>query len=97
MAGQNKWSKVKRSKGAIDAERGKFFSRLSRKIAVVAKFGGPDSDANARLRSPVSPAQNMTNNKSKRTITPDDIDNMFKLSSDFELPAEVLERISGQN
>jgi hypothetical protein len=51
MAGHNKWSKVKRIKGAIDAKRGKIFSKLAKEIAVAVRLGGPDPDANVRLRS----------------------------------------------
>jgi transcriptional/translational regulatory protein YebC/TACO1 len=84
MAGHNKWSKVKRIKGAIDAKRGKLFSKLAKEIAVAAKLGGPNPDANVRLRPAITWARtrNMPN------------DNIY---SDFELPAGVLERISGRN
>jgi len=51
MAGHNKWSKIKRLKGANDAKRGKVFSRLSRDITLAAKDGGGDPDMNARLRT----------------------------------------------
>ena len=40
MAGHSKWSKVKRFKGAIDAKRGKIFSKLSKEITIAAKRGG---------------------------------------------------------
>ncbi len=51
MAGHNKWSKIKRQKGANDAKRGKVFSRLSRDLTLAAKSGGGDPDMNARLRT----------------------------------------------
>ena len=50
MAGHNKWSKVKHIKGALDAKRGKIFSKLSRELTVAAKEGGGEVDLNARLR-----------------------------------------------
>ncbi len=50
MAGHNKWSKVKHIKGALDAKRGKIFSKLSRELTVAAKIGGGEPDLNARLR-----------------------------------------------
>jgi YebC/PmpR family DNA-binding regulatory protein len=50
MAGHSKWAKVKRLKGALDAKRGKIFSKLAREITVAAKFGGGDPDMNPRLR-----------------------------------------------
>ncbi len=70
MAGHNKWSKVKRIKGAIDAKRGKIFSKLAKEIAVAAKLGGPDPDANIRLRSAILAArvQNMPNDNIDRAI-----------------------------
>jgi YebC/PmpR family DNA-binding regulatory protein len=70
MAGHNKWSKVKRIKGAIDAKRGKLFSKLAKEIAVAAKLGGPDPDANVRLRSAITLArtQNMPNDNIERAV-----------------------------
>lgn len=50
MAGHSKWAKVKHFKGAIDAKRGKIFSKLGREITIAAKLGGGDSDMNPRLR-----------------------------------------------
>lgn len=50
MAGHSKWAKVKRLKGALDAKRGKIFSKLAREITVAAKLGGGDADMNPRLR-----------------------------------------------
>ena len=52
MAGHSKWSKVKRFKGAIDAKRGKIFSKLSKEITIAAKVGGGDpagSDHHGRI------------------------------------------------
>lgn len=50
MAGHSKWAKVKRFKGAIDAKRGKIFSKLGREITIAAKLGGGDPGMNPRLR-----------------------------------------------
>lgn len=50
MAGHSKWAKVKHFKGAIDAKRGRLFSKLAREITVAAKLGGGDPDMNPRLR-----------------------------------------------
>ena len=50
MAGHSKWAKVKHFKGAIDAKRGRIFSKLSREITIAAKLGGGDPDLNPRLR-----------------------------------------------
>lgn len=50
MAGHSKWAKVKHFKGAIDAKRGKIFSKLSREITIAVKLAGGDPALNPRLR-----------------------------------------------
>jgi len=50
MAGHSKWAKVKHFKGAIDAKRGRIFSKLSREITIATKQAGGDPDMNPRLR-----------------------------------------------
>src|SRR6266478_17185 len=50
MAGHSRWAKVKHFKGAIDAKRGKIFSKLSKEITIAAKLGGDDPNMNPRLR-----------------------------------------------
>ena len=42
MSGHNKWSTIKRKKGALDAKRSATFSRIAKEIAVAVKEGGPD-------------------------------------------------------
>src|SRR5215216_2518346 len=64
MAGHSKWAKVKRFKGAIDAKRGKIFSKLSKEITIAAKLGGGDPNMNPRLRMALS--------KSRRSHLPSD-------------------------
>jgi YebC/PmpR family DNA-binding regulatory protein len=51
MSGHSKWSTIKRKKGAIDAKRGKIFSKLVKEIIVAAKAGGGDPVMNPRLRT----------------------------------------------
>ena len=70
MAGHSKWSKVKRFKGAIDAKRGKIFSKLSKEITIAAKRGGGDPNGNPRLRSAIQAArtQSMPNDNIERAI-----------------------------
>jgi len=70
MAGHNKWSKVKRLKGALDAKRGKLFSKLAKEIVIAAKIGGGDVNGNARLRTAVQTArdQNMPSDNIERAI-----------------------------
>src|SRR5512136_685146 len=50
MSGHSKWAKVKHFKGAVDAKRGKIFSKLSKEIAIAARIGGGDPAMNPRLR-----------------------------------------------
>ena len=50
MAGHSKWAKVKHFKGAIDAKRGKIFSKLSKEITIAVKLAGGDAAMNPRLR-----------------------------------------------
>jgi YebC/PmpR family DNA-binding regulatory protein len=50
MAGHSKWAKVKHFKGAIDAKRGRIFSKLGREITIAAKLAGDDPAMNPRLR-----------------------------------------------
>ncbi len=50
MAGHSRWAKVKHFKGAIDAKRGKIFSKLAKEITVSVKQNGGDPDMNPRLR-----------------------------------------------
>lgn len=70
MAGHNKWSKVKRLKGALDQKRGKLFSKLAKEITVAARIGGGDSEGNPRLRSAVlaARAQSMPGDNIDRAI-----------------------------
>jgi YebC/PmpR family DNA-binding regulatory protein len=50
MAGHSKWAKVKHFKGAVDAKRGRIFSKLSKELTIAARQGGADPDLNSRLR-----------------------------------------------
>jgi len=70
MAGHSKWAKVKHFKGALDAKRGKIFSKLAREISIAAKIGGPDPGMNPRLRMVLlkSRAANMPNDNIERAI-----------------------------
>jgi YebC/PmpR family DNA-binding regulatory protein len=70
MAGHSKWAKVKHFKGAVDAKRGKIFSKLAKEIAIAAKQGGGDPDMNPRLRMVLLKcrAANMPNDNIERAI-----------------------------
>lgn len=70
MAGHSKWAKVKHFKGAIDAKRGKIFSKLSREITIAVKLAGGDPALNPRLRMVLLKcrAANMPNDNIERAI-----------------------------
>jgi YebC/PmpR family DNA-binding regulatory protein len=57
MSGHSKWSTIKRKKGAADARRGQLFTRLARELAIAARQGGGDPNANFRLRLAISRAR----------------------------------------
>ena len=57
MSGHSKWSTIKRQKGANDAKRGALFTKVAREISVAARLGGPDPDANYRLRLAIEKAE----------------------------------------
>jgi YebC/PmpR family DNA-binding regulatory protein len=57
MSGHSKWSTIKRKKGALDAKRSKIFSRIIKEISISVKEGGPDPDANPRLRMAIQNAK----------------------------------------
>jgi YebC/PmpR family DNA-binding regulatory protein len=70
MSGHSKWSSIKHKKAAVDAKRGKIFTKIIREITVAAKTGGGDADANPRLRAAVQNArgQNMPMDTIKRAV-----------------------------
>ena len=70
MSGHNKWSTIKRKKGANDAARGKIFTKIAREIIVAVKAGGPDPNNNSSLKDVIAKARsnNMPNDNINRTI-----------------------------
>jgi YebC/PmpR family DNA-binding regulatory protein len=69
MSGHSKWATIKHKKGALDAKRGKIFTRLIKEITMAAKSGG-DAEKNPRLRTAVlaAKAENMPADNIKRAI-----------------------------
>ena len=58
MSGHSKWAQIKRQKGVADVKRGQLFTKLGREITVAARQGGgPDPEANFRLRLAVQKAR----------------------------------------
>jgi len=70
MSGHSKWATIKHKKGALDAKRGKTFTRLIKEITMAAKQGGGDAESNPRLRTAVAAAkaENMPADNIKRAI-----------------------------
>jgi len=70
MSGHSKWATIKHKKGALDAKRGKIFTRLIKEISIAAKNGGGDPDSNPRLRTAIvaAKAENMPADNIKRAI-----------------------------
>ena len=71
MSGHNKWSKIKRAKGAADAKRSKQWSNILKQVAIAVREGGSDPDSNPRLRLLVQNARgvNMPKDTLQRTIS----------------------------
>ncbi|HEY4046221.1 MAG TPA: YebC/PmpR family DNA-binding transcriptional regulator [Acidobacteriaceae bacterium] len=86
MSGHSKWATIKHKKGALDAKRGKAFTRLIKEITMAARQGGGDPDANPRLRGAVAAAkaENMPADNIKRAIQ----------RGTGELPGAVYEEIA---
>ncbi|KPJ89628.1 MAG: transcriptional regulator [Spirochaetes bacterium DG_61] len=57
MSGHSKWHSIRHKKGAVDAKRGKLFTKIIREITVAARQGGGDPDANPRLRTVIAKAK----------------------------------------
>ncbi len=70
MSGHSKWASIKHKKGALDAKRGKIFTRLIKELTVAARAGGGDPDMNPRLRTIIADAKasNMPADNIKRAI-----------------------------
>src|SRR5881398_2602213 len=70
MSGHSKWHSIKHKKGAIDAKRGRMFTKVIKEITIAARIGGGDAEGNPRLRKAISDAKelNMPADNIKRAI-----------------------------
>ncbi|HEX9019987.1 MAG TPA: YebC/PmpR family DNA-binding transcriptional regulator [Nitrospirota bacterium] len=70
MSGHSKWATTKHKKAAIDAKRGKIFTKIGKEIIVAAKLGGGDPNGNPRLRTAIAKAKSvsMPSDNIKRAI-----------------------------
>ena len=60
MSGHSHWATIKHKKGAIDAKRGKLWSKLSRAIIIAARGGGGDPTMNLKLRYAIDKAREVS-------------------------------------
>jgi len=86
MSGHSKWATIKHKKAAVDARRGKVFTKLIRELTSAARMGGGDPDANPRLRTAVTAARNSN-------MPSDTIQRAIKKGTG-ELPGEVYEEVT---
>ena len=86
MSGHNKWSTIKRKKGALDAKRSKIFSRIIKEIQVAVRDGGSDHEVNPRLRLALNNARgsNMPKDNIQRALSKADKDSAALQEYTFE-------------
>ena len=96
MSGHSKWSTIKRQKGANDAKRGALFTKLAREIITAARQGGPDPEANYRLRMAVEkarsnsmPSENIKRAIERATGTGSDVEQYEEITYEGLGPANV--------
>ncbi|MEM5947790.1 YebC/PmpR family DNA-binding transcriptional regulator [Spirochaetia bacterium 38H-sp] len=70
MSGHSKWATIKHKKSAMDAKRGKIFTKLIKEISIAARMGGGDPESNPRLRTAILKARaaNMPKDNIERAI-----------------------------
>lgn len=70
MSGHSKWATIKRKKAALDAKKGKIFTKLIKEITIAARQGGGDPAGNPRLRLAIDNAksENMPAENIERAI-----------------------------
>jgi len=86
MSGHSKWSKVKHSKGALDAKRSALFTKLGQAIIIAAREGGGDLDSNFKLRLIVDRAK-------KANLPKDNIERAIKRGTG-EIKGKQIEEIT---
>ncbi len=59
MSGHSKWHSIRHKKAAVDAKRGKIFTRIIREITIAARMGGGDPESNPRLRTAIAAARDV--------------------------------------
>mgnify|MGYP002684587998 CR=1 FL=1 len=59
MSGHSKWANIKRKKEKTDSQKAKIFTKLGREIAIIVRQGGPDPEANSKLKDVIAKAKKM--------------------------------------
>lgn len=86
MSGHSHWATIKHKKGAVDAKRGRLWSKLSRAIIIAARHGGSDPDTNIKLRYAIDKARSVSMPK-------DNIERAIKRGSG-ELEGQTFEEVT---
>jgi len=70
MSGHSKWANIKHKKEKSDAKKGKIFTKIGREIVIIVRQGGPDPEANSKLKDVIAKAKaaNMPNENISRSI-----------------------------
>ncbi len=87
MAGHSKWANIKHKKAAVDAKRGKVFSKIAKEITVAARIGGGDPDANISLRPLLNKARSVN-------MPADNIDRAIKKGTGELDDGSIIEELS---
>ena len=87
MSGHSKWHSIRHKKGAVDAKRGKLFSKLTRAIIVAAREGGPDPDNNLALANAIEKAR-------ESSMPKDTIERAIARGAGTDADAEAYEQVT---
>jgi YebC/PmpR family DNA-binding regulatory protein len=87
VSGHSKWHSIRHKKGAVDAKRGKLFSKLTRAIIVAAREGGPDPDNNLALQNAIEKAR-------ESSMPKDTIERAVARGAGTDADAEAYEQVT---
>ncbi|MEX2102618.1 MAG: YebC/PmpR family DNA-binding transcriptional regulator [Gaiellaceae bacterium] len=87
MSGHSKWHSIRHKKGAVDAKRGKLFSKLTRAIIVAAREGGPDPENNLALQNAIEKAR-------ESSMPKDTIERAIARGAGTDADAEAYEQVT---
>jgi YebC/PmpR family DNA-binding regulatory protein len=87
VSGHSKWHSIRHKKGAVDAKRGKLFSKLTRAIIVAAREGGPDPDNNLALANAIEKAR-------ESSMPKDTIERAIARGAGTDADAEAYEQVT---